>query len=428
MQANQFGELANYMDLLLDAVCVVDANGQFVYVSGGCERVFGYRPEEMIGRYMTDMLHPDDLEHTLAKAREIMQNTPLPYFENRYIRKDGSIAHIMWSARLSAADGLRIAVARDISSRVRYEAKQRATYAISEAANNTQELQALLRQIHRIVSELLPIDSFSIVLLEDETAEAVLCYEVAGGTEQANVIQLAKEILSSQSNLLHHTRTDESGQTCWLGAPLQRQDKALGALLVSRLSSQDFDESDEELLQFVSIQIASAVERQQMIARLQQLALYDALTQLPNRSLFEDRVNSAIPRALRDPHKFCLLYMDLDRFKQVNDSFGHHIGDLLLIEVASRLKRCVRASDTVARLAGDEFVILMENVQPDHISLIMQKISDAIAEPMLLESHPVQVEASIGYALYPEHGQQLKDLLRHADLRMYAAKRESAAG
>ena len=427
MQANQFGELAGYMDLLLDAICVVDANGQFVYVSGGSERVFGCRPEEMIGRNITDMLHPDDIEHTLAKAQETIRNKLLPYFENRYIRKDGSIAHIMWSARWSAVDGLRIAVARDISLRVRYEAKQRATYAISEAANHTQDLQALLKQIHRIVGELLPIDSSSIVLRDDASSEAVLCYEVANTSEQANAMSLANDILHSQSNLLHHTRADQSGLTCWLGAPLKIQDRVLGALLVSRHSIQDFDESDEELVQFASVQIASAVERQQMIARLQQLALYDALTQLPNRSLFEDRVNSAITRARRDQQKFCLLYMDLDRFKQVNDSYGHHIGDQLLIEISRRLKHCVRESDTVARLAGDEFVILIESVQQEHINLITRKISNAIAETMLLEGIPVQVEASIGYAFYPEHGQQLNDLLRHADLRMYAAKRGSAA-
>jgi diguanylate cyclase (GGDEF)-like protein/PAS domain S-box-containing protein len=425
MPANQFGELANYMDLLLDAICVVDVNGQFVYVSGGSERVFGYRPDEMIGRNMKDMVHPDDIETTLAKVQETIQNKLLPYFENRYIRKDGSIAHIMWSARWLADNGFRVAVARDISSKVRYEAKQRATYAISEAANNTQDLQALLKQIHRIVGELLPIDSFSIVLLEEATAEAVLCYEVASVTEQTNAISLAQDILHSQSNLLHHTRADQSGLTCWLGAPLKRQDKVLGALLVSRHSTQDFDASDEELVQFASVQIASAVERQQMIARLQQMALYDALTQLPNRSLFEDRVNSAITRARRDQHKFCLLYIDLDRFKQVNDQHGHHIGDQLLIEISRRLKHCVRESDTVARLAGDEFVILIEPVQHDHINLITHKISHAIAATMLLEAIPLQIEASIGYALYPEHGEQPNDLLRHADLRMYAAKRGS---
>lgn len=167
MPATKFGPLSNYIDLLLDAVCVVDVEGHVVYVSAGCERVFGYTQQEMVGRLITDLIHPDDLERTLKAAREVMQGKPLPHFENRYIRKDGSTVHIMWSARWSEEDQLRIAVARDITRRVRSEAKQRATYAISEAAHKTRDLADLFRLIHKIVSDMLPVDSFSIALCDN---------------------------------------------------------------------------------------------------------------------------------------------------------------------------------------------------------------------------------------------------------------------
>jgi len=425
MAASRIGELANYLDLLLDVVCVVNASGHFVYVSAGSERVFGYQPEEMVGRNMTDLLHPDDLELTLEKANQVMQEQPLPYFENRYIRKDGSIAHIMWSARWSDEDGLRVAVARDISSRVRDEAKQRATYAISEAANNTRELPELFAQVHRIVGELLPVDSFSIVLTsEGKTLQLRYHFPKQGDCQPTR--ELAAKLLDSRSNLLHHVHSNEAGITCWLGTPLRCQDHNLGALLVSRCARQDFTESDQELLQFVGTQIASAVERQQMISRLQQLALYDALTQLPNRSLFEDRMRSAMARARRDNHSLCLLFLDLDRFKPVNDTFGHNVGDMLLIETANRLRSCVRESDTVARLGGDEFLILMESVQPASIEGVVSKISQKLSEPMLLDSNPVQIEASIGYAIYPEDGESLVELIKNADMRMYQAKRTTS--
>lgn len=433
MPARHFGDLANYIDLLLDTICVVDTSGCFVYVSAGSEQVFGYKPEEMIGRNIVDMVHPDDLERTLQAARGVMDGKQLPYFENRYIRKDGSIVHIMWSARWSDDTGLRIAVARDITSRVRYEAKQRAMYAISEAANNTQELPELFSRVQEIVSTLLPVDHFSIVLYSGADTTALDCYTVSSQRNLGNPqplaqqtsIALASELLNSRSNLMHHTRSDESGLSCWLGAPLRRQDKALGALLVNRRGQQNFTESDEELLQFVSEQIAAAVERQQMIARLQQLALHDALTQLPNRVLFEDRMRSAMARARRENAQLCLLYVDLDGFKNVNDCYGHDVGDRLLTEVARRLKASVRDSDTVARLGGDEFVILLESIQPDHIDRVIEKIQKSVSSRITTGHHSLSVALSVGVAMYPEHASDFVSLIRHADRQMYKAKRAS---
>lgn len=436
MPARHFGELANYIDLLLDAVCVVDINGKFVYVSAGCERVFGYRADEMIGRNITDMLHPDDYERTVQAATSVMQGKQLPYFENRYLRKDGSIAHIMWSARWSADDKLRIAVARDISSKVRYEAKQRATFAISEAANNTQDLPELFARVQQIVSALLPIDSFSIVLPSETEGRESICYAIPDDAVtardqpgvQSTSLTLAADIIHNRSNLLHHTRSDETGVSRWLAAPLRRQDKTLGVLLVSRRGHQNFNESDEELLQFVSAQIASAVERQQMITRLQQLALHDALTQLPNRVLFEDRMRSAMARARRDNRPLCLLYIDLDRFKEINDQYGHDVGDRVLIEVAARLKACLRECDTVARLGGDEFVILLESIQADDVQAVITKFHNAVSlRTIVIDSHPLQIRLSIGAAVYPENASDFGSLIRHADRQMYEAKRASNA-
>lgn len=459
MPAPKFGPLSNYIDLLLDTVCVVDIEGRFVYVSAGCERVFGYTQEEMTGRFITELLHPDDREITLRAAREVMQGKPLPYFENRYIRKDGSIAHIMWSARWSEDDKLRIAVARDISSRVRSEAKQRATYAISEAAHTTSDLPELFRLIHKIVADLLPVDSFCIALYENSSesnngfsrdnkpgsahkkirgtshlsiaythpAAAHAATDLPGDKRPASDhrLQLATQIIQSQSNLLTHVHADVTGVVNWIGVPLRAQKNVVGALLVSRDSSaQNFSDVDQELLHFVSLQIAAAVERQQMLNHLQQLALYDSLTQLPNRSLFEDRMRSALARARRDKAQLSLLYIDLDRFKEVNDNFGHAIGDLLLTQVARRLESCLRECDTVARLSGDEFVVLLENMDHDnHADTVSAKIREALAHEFELESQHTRVSLSIGAAHYPEHGKDIQTLMRHADVQMYEAKR-----
>lgn len=143
MSTTTYTPSASLVDLLLDAICVVDRDGQFVFVSAACQSIFGYSAEEMIGRRVMDMVHPDDRARTLEAAREIMAGAHQPSFENRYLRKDGSIVHILWSARWSENEQVRIAVAHDISERKRSEALQHALYAISEAAHLADDLPAL---------------------------------------------------------------------------------------------------------------------------------------------------------------------------------------------------------------------------------------------------------------------------------------------
>ncbi len=197
-------------------------------------------------------------------------------------------------------------------------------------------------------------------------------------------------------------------------------------VLKSYLGGMRYSERDMELLQFVSTQIATAIERQQMRTRLQHMAQYDQLTDLPNRGLLHDRLKTALARARREEGRLSVLYLDLNDFKHVNDRFGHAAGDLLLQEVARRLKQCVRQSDTVARIGGDEFVVLLECIQlPEHAMMVAEKIRSAFQAPLHIEGHSVNVLPSIGIALYPEHGDEEQQLLKHADEAMYAEKKSS---
>jgi PAS domain S-box-containing protein len=122
--------LANVIDLLVDAICVVRADTEIVFISAASERIFGYRPEEMIGRHMSEFMHPDDRERTLLHAQQLVTSGAPGYFENRYVRKDGRVVDLMWTARWSAQDGVRVAVARDITGRKRAESMQAALYAM----------------------------------------------------------------------------------------------------------------------------------------------------------------------------------------------------------------------------------------------------------------------------------------------------------
>ncbi|MDK9705260.1 MAG: EAL domain-containing protein [Sulfuritalea sp.] len=152
-------------------------------------------------------------------------------------------------------------------------------------------------------------------------------------------------------------------------------------------------------------------------------ANYDSLTDLPNRRLFRDRLQQEILKAQRGGHYVALLFVDLDRFKEVNDTLGHHTGDLLLIEAARRVCECVRTTDTVARLGGDEFTVIMSELADTHrVGEVAQAMLQALAAPFVLDAETAYVSASIGITIYPNDSDNVESLLKHADQAMYAAK------
>ena len=162
-------------------------------------------------------------------------------------------------------------------------------------------------------------------------------------------------------------------------------------------------------------------DRAEAILRVQ--ATHDSLTGLVNRACFEETLQRASARAARDGHPFGVVYIDLDDFKQVNDRHGHHVGDLLLQEVADRIGSVVRASDCAARFGGDEFVILVDDRQECGVHRLAERLHEAFAAPFMAGSHTLAMSASIGVAFYPRHGRQGINLLQSADKAMYAAKR-----
>lgn len=156
---------------------------------------------------------------------------------------------------------------------------------------------------------------------------------------------------------------------------------------------------------------------------LYHLAHHDALTGLPNRLLLNDYINQAIKRAKRQSSSIAVVFFDLDNFKMINDSFGHTIGDLLLKETASRLLSCVREQDSVSRISGDEFILLLEDIShPDNLISLINKLLHTFQKEFLLAKHTMSVTASIGISLYPQDGQNSTELLRNADTAMYRAK------
>ncbi len=177
-----------------------------------------------------------------------------------------------------------------------------------------------------------------------------------------------------------------------------------------------------DITHYVAVKL-NITDRKQAQERLVYMATHDPLTQLPNRSLFFDRVGQSLELAKRHGAKLALLFIDLDKFKPINDTWGHAVGDLLLRAVAQRLTDRVRATDTVGRIGGDEFVVLLHEVADEEAAIkVAEALGEALRQPFAVADHDLTISASIGIALYPDHGEDASALTRHADAAMYQAK------
>ncbi|MBW7972422.1 EAL domain-containing protein [Bradyrhizobium sp. BR 10289] len=218
--------------------------------------------------------------------------------------------------------------------------------------------------------------------------------------------------------------------------PLITHDQPVGVMIYMSTEQDTFTDEFVELLQRLANNVSFAMEnfdradeKNQADERIEYLASHDSLTDLPNRETFNGLLREAIDEAKRHDHRFAVLFIDLDRFKVINDSLGHEAGDLLLLEVANRLRGALRASDVVARLGGDEFVVILDQCgEIDDVQRIAAGLLAALAEPMVLAGHECHTTASIGIAMYPANGSDAQTLTKNADMAMYLAKEDGKNG
>lgn len=246
--------------------------------------------------------------------------------------------------------------------------------------------------------------------------------EITGYTQE-EVLGTTPKVLSADTHDADFYRSmweslRNSGS--WKGEVLNRRKS--GEFYVEWLSIKELRDERGAVSHYVGV-FSDISERKASEERMRHLAHCDALTGLANRMLLTDRIHQALSKARRDRKRAAVLFFDLDRFKLVNDQFGHDVGDLLLQQVAQRVLACVRESDTVARLGGDEFVVLLAEIEEEANALAVgRKILDALQRPFDLTGQPVTIGASIGVAVFPEHGGDETALLKNADIAMYKAK------
>src|SRR5581483_2694048 len=209
--------------------------------------------------------------------------------------------------------------------------------------------------------------------------------------------------------------------------PLLHDGRAIGAVLIHYDELNAFDDEIVKLLERMAENVSFALdnfereaERRRAQDRIQYLATHDGLTDLPNRVMFSQVLNIAIESARRYKRHFAVLFLDLDRFKIINDTLGHEAGDTLLKEMARRIHDNLRASDVVARLGGDEFVVLVQEVtEPEQVAIVARKLLSAVMKPLVIVGQECRITASIGVSMFPTDAEDEQALMKNADIAMY---------
>ncbi|WP_132586073.1 sensor domain-containing protein [Pseudomonas aeruginosa] len=406
-----------------DVIFSTDAELNASYVSPSVQHVFGYSPEWALlnGLHQT-ATNPRQLgrlngllrrvRHAIGdrqKLAELRENPGQHLFALDCLRADGRKIPIelrivlMWDEH-DRFEGL-LGIARDISQQRRAERELRMAATVFE---------------HSTAAIMVTDPAGYIVQVNDSFSRLT-------GYSPADVLDQQPRLLTAdrqEANQLKHVLASLQHSGSWEGEILQK--RKTGELYPSWVGITAVRDEEGDLVSFVCF-FSDISERKASERRIHRLAYYDALTHLPNRTLFQDRLHTALQQAERNGQWVVLMFLDLDRFKPINDSLGHAAGDRMLQEVATRLSACVSQDDTVARMGGDEFTLLLPSQGDREIALkraiqVAELILGRLARPFTLEGREFFVTASIGVALSPQDGAELSLLMKNADTAMYHAK------
>lgn len=395
-------------------IALTQLDGKFAQVNRRFASLLGYSPDELLQLRFQDLTHPDDLAAEMPLFNRLLRGESETYtMEKRFVRKDGRSCWIKFTVSLrrnaSGDPEQFIAVAEDIAARKQAEA-------------DLKKQQQLTSEI----VDVLPVN----IYMKDAEGRYLMFNEAAAkttGVRKNDAIgktdfdffpeQMAKSIREKDRDVL-------SGK----GPALEEATLLVHGEERVMLSGRKVLHSNGGVPRLLGFSI-DINDRKQSELRAQYLASHDSLTGLPNRSLLHDRLDHAIAHARRNHRMVALMFLDLDRFKLINDTLGHKSGDQLLQTMAGRLQQVMREGDTVARLGGDEFVILIEDLaSEEEATNIAEKVLAQISLPISLDSHRLVLSTSIGISVYPKDSQNGHVLLKQADIAMYRAKEEGGSG
>lgn len=436
-----------------DAIITIDTNGAIVSWNQFAETIFGYSYEELKEKQLS-MIIPDKYLNSHNKGIKRAASGTASKLIGKTIEIEGKRAdgveipiELSLSKWQSKGENYFTAIIRDISKRMHSRDELRRNYQIQSIINSILQVSlepiTLFEQLGKILDLLITIPWFEIeakgsIFLKVRKSRRleltvqrglhkellVKCRNIPFGKCLCGQSALTGEVVFKNHMDQHHEITFEGitphGHYC---VPIKSRKKVLGVINLYVKAGHVRTQPEEDFLNTVANTIAGIIERKRSEEKLEYLANFDTLTGLPNRILFFDRLNQTIRHSRRYNEIFALLYLDLDNFKCINDTMGHDTGDMLLKEVSERLSDCIRQTDTVARMSGDEFTIVMTNIKkPEEATSIAQKIINRINIPYKLGNISCSVTSSIGISIYPQDGEESSTLIKNADIAMYQAK------
>ncbi len=437
--------LRGIMDTVAEGIISIDDKGIIHSFNPAAEKIFGYRAGEVVGENVNILMpEPHRRKHD-GYLRKYMRTGKARIIgvsgrEQTGQLKDGSVfpLEISITELRHGRQRLFTGIIRGITERKRAEEELRRAHDDLEARveERTRELTrevAERRQAEeslRLAGKVIDNLTEAVVIVDPDfkvTAVNPAFTQITGFTTREVIGKTPPfyKTLREKGDLYKQMRASIKAKGSWEGEFWSKRKN--GDDYAERLSFSAITGEKDKVQHYAAV-ISDITERKKAEEQIHYQANYDTLTGLPNRSLFQDRLNLALPSMSRTDRKLALMFIDLDGFKLVNDTLGHDIGDLLLKETAGRLGTCVRQGDTVARLGGDEFTIIMPNlVDPRHAPLVGQRVLDALAKPFHLKGHETFVSASIGVTIFPDDASEAKELLRNADAAMYRAKEQGKA-
>ena len=430
---NSEARLRSVVDHTIDGILTVSPSGTLLSVNQAVCRMFGHPESAMVGQHLSVLLPGAGDPALGTDVESFLENQPVGMAglgrrtEGR--RANGQSFPLDLAISCMEHEGRKqyIGIVRDLS------AQQAAERAIVEAHKQLNEVDEMRRVIvHNAPYAIFVLNLQGVIQTVNPAGERLLGFkasELVGRCsaqhffdeeqlrERAQMLSMRLgEQVSPAAVLVHLARATSSLPTEWV---LRRKD---GTHLVAELLVTEISNEFSSLSGYVAMAY-DVTSRREAENQVQHMAMHDALTALPNRNMLQEQLRLSLVSAEREQRTMAMMFLDLDRFKKINDTLGHHIGDSVIIEVGRRLKEAMRTSDIVARLGGDEFVILLTSLgDAADGERVAAKLLELFAEPIRIGPHELRVTPSIGLALYPAHGTDSITLMRHADLAMYQAK------
>ncbi len=440
------------MNHIPDYIYAKDLEGRFLVANQATVSDNGFETmQEILGKTDFD-LHPAEAAAQFAAAERRVIETGEPIFgieERAVVAKDAERWLMTSKLPLRNKQGATIGVvgvSRDITDRKRAEKLLLGQARLLEMIATSAAIEQFFTELILLIEAQLPGISGSILLLSPDKRHLLTgaapslapeyCAAIHGVAIGPKVGSCGTAAYTGEPVLVADVLTDPlwadyvplisqyGYRSCWSTPICSYQGQVLGTFALYSHQTGMPNDVHNELISMAAHLAGIAIERQQSEERIQFMAHHDALTGLPNRLLFDAQVASALQQARTNGEWVALAFLDLDNFKLINDSLGHHAGDDLLRIVADRMRACVRKSDMIVRVGGDEFIIMLNGLpaERDVILSRFEKIRSAIAMPMILSGRSLQVSCSMGVVCYPEHGTSAIELLANADSAMYRAK------